>query len=190
MYYWKWIFIALLLFGNGLVLGFTFGLNMPAAVAGFLTENLTTLEQRAATLEPLQISTMAIIFVNNCMALLLSFVLSPILCLAPIIVLTINGWLLAYISTVAIEEVSLAFALAGLLPHGIFELTAFIMGEALALSFGVTVMLVICKEDKKYRLLSGLKRNGKYMGLAVALLLLAAIIETYLTPLMLVGVIQ
>lgn len=190
MCYWKWIFVALLLFGIGLILGFTLGLDMPVAIADLLTDNLTALEQRIASLEPFQLSTMAFVFVNNCMALLLSFVFSPILCLMPIMVLTINGWLLAYISAAAIEEASVAFALAGLLPHGIFELPAFIMGEAAALSFGMTVMSVLLKEDKKKWLISGIKRNGKYMGIAVALLLLAAIIETFLTPLVLVRIMQ
>jgi len=115
----------------------------------------------------------------------LSFVLSPILCLAPILSLTVNGWLLAFISSAVAQEESLGFVLAGVLPHGIFELPAIIIGEAAALSFGTMAILALIKRGKRHLLLLNLKQNLRYLLIAIGLLLPAAIIETYATPLLL-----
>ena len=98
--------------------------------------------------------------------------------------LTVNGWLISFISVAVVQEESLGVLLAGLLPHGIFELPALIMGEAAALSFGaLTIVALVSK--KKDLLLPGLKQNLRYLLIACALLLPAAIIETYVTPLFL-----
>jgi stage II sporulation protein M len=92
---------------------------------------------------------------------------------------------LAFISTIVIQEESLGFVLSGLLPHGVFELPAFILGEAAALSFGAMVVLALFKKEKRNLLLPNLKQNLRYLMMALALLVPAAIIEIYITPLLL-----
>jgi len=184
MSYKVWVFIAIFLFGIGLTLGFTVGLALPGDIADFLAEDLAYLEQLSTMLRPFQVSTAVFIFIRNASALLLSFIFSPILCLLPILALTANGWLLAFISALVIEEESLGVVLAGLLPHGIFELPAIIIGEAAALSFGVMAMLALFKKERRNQFLPNLKRNLKYLIIALALLLPAAILETYVTPLL------
>ncbi|HEY51621.1 MAG TPA: stage II sporulation protein M, partial [Dehalococcoidia bacterium] len=72
---------------------------------------------------------------------------------------------------------------AGLLPHGVLELPALIIGEAAALSFGAMVIIALISRRRRSQLAPNLKQNVKYMALAFALLLPAAIIETYITPL-------
>lgn len=185
MSYRIWVFIAVFLFGIGLILGLTVGLAMPADIADFLAEDLAALEQLAAILSPFQVSTAVFIFLKNASVLLLSFIFSPVLCLLPILTLTVNGWLLAFISVIVVEEESLGLLLAGLLPHGVLELPAIIIGEAAALSFGAMTMLALFKKEKRKQLLPNLKRNAKYLMIALVLLLPAAIIETYVTPLLL-----
>lgn len=182
MSYKWWLLIAAFLFGLGLVLG----LATPASTTGLLPENVTALEEFAEFLAPLPQSTVLVaILIKNASALLMSFALSPIFCLAPVVALVFNGWLLGLVSTTVIEEKSLGYLLAGLLPHGIFELPALIMGEAVALSFGTTVLLALFKKEKKSPLRRNLRRNLRYLTVALILLLPAAIIETYLTPLIL-----
>jgi stage II sporulation protein M len=121
---------------------------------------------------------------KNVLALLLSFALSPILCLMPVLTLSVNGWILALVSSAIIKEKSLGFLLAGVLPHGIIEIPALFIGEAAALSFGVAVMVALFKKEKRSLLSSSLKQNSRYLFIALALLLPAAIIETYITPLL------
>jgi stage II sporulation protein M len=89
------------------------------------------------------------------------------------------------VSTIIAQEKSIGFVLAGLLPHGVFELPALILGEAAALSFGVAAMLALFKKERRSLLLPNLKQNLIYILIAFALLLPAAIIEAFVTPLLL-----
>jgi len=181
MNYKKWIFIAIFLFGIGLA----FGLATPISIINLLSEDISALQELSDILVPFKFLTVILILANNVSVLLLSFALSPIFCLMPILALTVNGWLLAFISAVVIQEESLGFVLAGLLPHGIFELPAFILGEAAALNFGAMVIIALFKKEKRNLLLPGLKQNLKYLMVALTLLVPAAIIEIYVTPLLL-----
>ena len=181
MSYKKWIFIAVGLFA----IGMAFGLAMPTNIAGLLTEDLAAIEALASILSPFQVTTAIIIFLKNVSALLVSFLLSPLLCLVPILALTVNGWLLSFVSVIVVQEESLGLLLAGLLPHGIFELPALIIGEAAALSFGTMTIVALIAKNRRSQLLPNLKRNLRYLVIAFALLLPAAIIETYITPLFL-----
>ncbi len=182
MSYKRWIIIASLLFGAA----FAFGLAAPASINSLLSDDIAALEELAALLAPLpQFVVFIIIFIKNVSVLLLSFILSPILCLMPILALTVNGWLLAVVSAVVTEEKSLGFLLAGVLPHGIIELPALILGQAAALSFGTAAILALFKKERRTLLLPNLKQNLRYLLIAFTLLLPAAIIETYITPLLL-----
>ncbi len=182
MSYKRWIFVATFLFGIGLV----FGLSTPPSFASLISEDIAALEELGAFLASLPLPLAAvIIFIKNASALLLSFALSPIFCLMPILTLTVNGWLLAFVSVTVSQEKSAGFVLAGLLPHGIFELPALILGGAAALSFGMVVMLALFKKERRSLLLPSLKQNLRYLLIALALLVPAAIIETYVTPLLL-----
>ena len=178
----RWVIIAISLFGIGIILG----LAAPADINSLLAEDVAPLEELVDFLASLpQFALFVIIFINNAITLLLSFLLSPILCLLPILVLIVNGWLIAFVSAVVMQEKSLGFVLAGLLPHGIIEIPAFILGEAAALSFGAMVILVLFKKKQKNQLVPSLKQNLKYLMIAFALLVPAAIIETFVTPLLL-----
>jgi len=182
MSYKKWIFIAIFLFGIGLTLGFA----TPASVSSLISEDIAALEEQLASILALPKFLIAIfIFAKNVSVLLLSFILSPIFCLVPIVTLIANGWILSFVSTLVVQETSLGFVLAGLLPHGIFELPALILGQAAALNFGTIAVLALFRKGGRNLLLPSLRLNVKYLLIAVALLLPAAIIETYITPLLL-----
>ena len=181
MSYKRWIFVAIGLFGVGIASG----LATPVNIVELFSEDLSAIRELAAVLVPFQITTAIFIFLKNVSALLISFMFSPILCLVPIIALTVNGWLISFISVAVVQEESLGLLLAGLLPHGIFELPALIMGEAAALSSGALIIVALVSKEKKDLLLPGLKQNLRYLLVACTLLLPAAIIETYVTPLFL-----
>ena len=186
MSYKRWIFVAIFLFGIGLVFGLTVALALPASPVGITLEDIPGLKELVDFLASLPPALTAVfIFTKNASVLLLSFALSPILCLVPAIALFSNGSILGLISVMVSQEESVGFVLAGLLPHGVFELPALILGEAAALSFGAVVILALFKKERRSLLLPSLKQNLKYLIIALALLLPAAIIETYVTPLLL-----
>ena len=178
----KWIIVAILLFGIGLA----FGLTIPAGAAGILFQDVAAFDELAGIWDLFPLPLVALfIFLKNVSVLLLSFVLSPLVLLMPILVLTVNGWFIGLVSIVVIEEESLGFLLTGLLPHGVFEIPAFILGLAAALSSGTLVILALFRRERGKQLLPGLKQNFKYLIIAITLLLPAAIIETFVTPLLL-----
>ena len=182
MNYKKWIFIAVLLFGIGIVLG----LATPTSTTELPTEDITDFVELADFLTTLpKWAVFIIILIKNVMALSVSFIFSPILCLVPVMALTVNGWIIGLVSTIVLQEESLGYLLVGLLPHGIFEIPALIMAEAVALSFGTAIILALFNKEKRNLLLPNLRENLRYLLVALALLVPAAIIETYVTPLFL-----
>lgn len=177
-----WLLIALVLFTGGLVIG----LITSTDIDQLLAEDVTGLEELADILAPLpQLAVLAVIFIKNVIAVLISCVLSPFFFIVPVIALTINGVLIGWVAVDVVQQESLGYLLAGILPHGVFELPAFIIGEAVALSFGTAVLLAVFRKDKRAELLPGLKTNLRYLAIVAALLLVAAIMEAYVTPLFL-----
>lgn len=167
MKYKIWLFIAILIF----VISAGFGWFKPDIIAHLLEEDIAALVELSGFLASLPPVVIAIfIFIKNSLSLLLSFLLSPILCLVPLLALTANGWLLGWISAKVIEEESLSFLLAGLLPHGVLELPAFIIGEAAALSFGAMAIVLVIKRESRSTLMSTIKQDVRHLLLALALL--------------------
>ena len=75
--------------------------------------------------------------------------------------------------------------MAGILPHGVFEIPALIMAQAAALSFGTMAVIALFVKEKRPLLVPNLKQNLKYLGVAMLLMVPAAIIEAFITPLLL-----
>ena len=180
MTYRRWVWVATALF----VLGMTLGLVMPSGISNLVTEDLSWLRQLAEFLKPFQITTAIFIFFKNVTSLVFSFIFSPMLLLPPILSLVVNGWLLSYVSAAVVQQKSLLFLIAAILPHGIFELPAIVIGEAAALNFGVAVLSALFFPAKRGALVPKTKQSLKYLLIAFAFLLPAAIIETYITPLL------
>ncbi|MFC1913806.1 stage II sporulation protein M [Chloroflexota bacterium] len=180
MRYRWWLAIAFCLFAVGMVLGLT----LAGELSGFLAQDIAVLKELAASLGPFKISTAFFILLKNVTALLFSFIFSPILCLTPVLSLTVNGGLLSFISALVVQERSLGFVLLAILPHGVFEIPALIIGGAASLSFGVAAMLAVVSPRKREQLLPNLKKNLRYLIIAGILLVPAAIIETFITPLL------
>jgi len=176
----RWVWVAAGLFLLGMVLGLT----MPAGLGGLVTGDLSWLQQLAEMLKPFRLSTALFIYFKNVSSLIFGFVFSPFLLIPPVLSLVVNGWLLAYVGTLIVQQKSLIFLLAGILPHGIFEIPAIVLGEAAALNFGIAAMMALVSPAKRQELVPKLKMSVKYLLIAFALLVPAAIIETFITPLL------
>ena len=87
MSYKHWVYIATGLFGIGMALG----LLVPVGVADLFGEELTALQELATLLGPFKITTAIFIFFKNAIALLVSFIFSPLLCLMPVLALVITA---------------------------------------------------------------------------------------------------
>ncbi len=175
MSYKRWSFVAIFLFGIGLALG-----SAPLfSIADVMSEDLMALEELANRLATLpQFVVFAIIFIKNASVLMLSFVLSPILCLVPILSLVLNGAVLGFVAVTVAEQESVGFVLAGLLPHGIFEIPALIIGQTAALSFGAMTIILVLKKESRTVLVSTVTKDVGRILLALALFFIIGIFHT------------
>jgi stage II sporulation protein M len=177
-----WVIIASGLFVIGTGAGIAVAAIMPDGIAGLFSEQASALGDIGAFLGPFRLTTLVFIYLKNALALVVSFLFSPFLCIVPVIALLFNSAFLSYLAVIIAQEKTLGYLTAGLLPHGIFEIPALIIGEAAALSFGVAMIVALFTRDRGSRLLPRFKTNLKYLLIALALLIPAAIIETFVTP--------
>jgi stage II sporulation protein M len=182
MRYRWYLAIAAVLFLGGIAAG----LSIPVGDAGAVTGDLGALEGFARFLQDLPpVAMMFFILAKNVMALLFSFILSPLLCIVPVGALVLNGILIGLVAVPVVSLTSVGYMLAAVLPHGVIEIPALVIGEAAALSTGVAIMMVPFRVEARNDLGPTLRRNLKYLGIALALLVPAAAIETFVTPLFL-----
>lgn len=180
-----WVYIAVGFFVVGLLAGLVLALNAPEATVGFFSDELNYYNELGIELEFGTFVTFFFILLKNITALVITFMLGPVLCLMPVASLLLNGALISLISFLVAREESVGYVLSGLLPHGIIEIPAYIMGQAVAISMGFTLIAAIFSARKRQQLLPVFKTNARYMIIALILLVPAAIIETFITPLLL-----
>ena len=81
--------------------------------------------------------------------------------------------------------------LAGVLPHGIFELPALMIGAAVVLYMGVAIVTPQTGKSMGEVIIELFADWTKiFLGLVVPLLAVAAVIEAYITPVILAGVMK
>jgi len=171
----RWLILAAAIFFAAIFIGvLTAPTELPEDIFGVDPEDIIELPTAAL---------FAFIVFKNALAFLVSFGLAPLLLIMPLTALFANGWLIGVI--LALAENSLGALAAGILPHGIIEIPAFLIAEAAALSFGAAAILAVFKKEKRPELLPSFKKNARYLAVALLLLVPAAFIEAFVTPLLL-----
>ncbi len=177
-----WLVVVVSLFAVGIF----WGLATPSGSPGAFSEEATALQGFVDAIGKLPVGVMFVfILLKNISAVLISFVMSPLLLVVPIVSLVMNGWLIGVVANTVVAERSVAYLLAGLLPHGVIELPALFIGEAAALTFGLAAMRAVFGKSRGEALTVALRTNLKYVGIAAVLFVPAALIETFVTPLLL-----
>ena len=178
MTYKHWLIVSALMFAAGLAWGLLTSVKQP----GLLGDQVSSLQQIAGFILPQgKASVLLFIYAKNVLALVASFVLSPLFLLVPVAALTLNGGMLGLVSVAVVQQKSLPYLLAGILPHGVIEIPALIIGEAAALSFGSAAIRAFFGRDKKENLSVAFRRNARYLVIALIMLIPAALIETFIT---------
>ncbi|HMB44548.1 MAG TPA: stage II sporulation protein M [Candidatus Methanoperedens sp.] len=137
------------------------------------------------TLSPLSI--MLVIFLNNAVKSLFAIVLGAGFGIIPIIFVGGNGIILGLIANGVSKQQGIIFVLAALVPHGIIEIPMILISAGLGLRLGYFMYLSLRGEKKDMRSeLSGSLRL--YMRLIMPLLFVSAMIETFITPVILMWV--
>ncbi len=124
---------------------------------------------------------MLAIFKNNALNSLFALVSGIVFGLVPLALIAVNGLFLGMVVQVFSTEKGVLFVLAAVLPHGIIELPMVLLSAAIGLQLGHEMYLYLKGErtNLKHELKLGLLF---YIVRIAPLLLLASIIESYVTP--------
>lgn len=124
---------------------------------------------------------MLAIFLKNFIACTMSVLLGLGFGLVPLLVLTSNGFMIGVVSYIIIHKQGLLYLLAGIVPHGIIELPTILLGIAFGFRLGYLLILTLLGEQSN---LAGETRVAVHFLIKwfLPLLLLAAAIETFITP--------
>lgn len=124
---------------------------------------------------------MTIIFLKNLLASSMAMLLGLGLGLLPLMVVTSNGFILGIVAYEAVQKVGWLYLAAGILPHGIIELPVVLVSIAIGFRLGYLLALSILRE--KADLTSEIRIAFHFLIRWVTpLLLLAAAVETFITP--------
>ena len=184
----SWLIIACIFFMFGYFLTYyTLG-RYPEAMSQLITpqmEKLSELGQEIYTSHPLQ--GIYHMFSNNAIASFGIILFSFFLGLPPLFSLVGNGALIGAVSFILAEQnISfLPFFIYGILPHGIFELPAFIFSAALGLKIGYHVLFPLPGEGRINSMKILYREVLRMTPVIVILLVIAACVEVLVTPLIL-----
>ncbi len=125
-----------------------------------------------------------ILFGNNLVASVQVMILGIALGVPSLLGLLANGALLGFImKSLSLEGIPLLpFIFLGILPHGIFELPAFLLSAALGLKMGFHLVFPLPHKKRGESLKYILKEYWTLLPLVFYLLALAAIIEVLVSP--------
>ena len=153
-------------------LGLAAGITAPVGLVESYTRSIRSIVLQAYSLPP--VALYVLIFSNNLIVALVSFI-GGLAILPPLLILFINGLMLGAVATTFMKWYTFLEFLSLILPHGIFEIPAFI----LACSAGIDVSMIVFER--------GLREAARAVGEEAAklipvilLLAIAAAIETAL----------
>ncbi|WP_161567025.1 MULTISPECIES: stage II sporulation protein M [unclassified Exiguobacterium] len=132
--------------------------------------------------------TMIALFVNNTRVTLLAFLLGMIPLFIPYVFVVINAAVIGLVAMLVgfTGESVIKVLVLGILPHGVTEISAILLGAAMGLSLNRHVWKKLRGKETdvtfKALLLAGIKT---FLFIAVPLLAVSAVIEAYVTPLLL-----
>ena len=169
--------ISVFIFGLTAVMGY-YAAAVDPALASNWTKELRMLKW---ILDQPPLIIVIIIFLKNLLASAMAMLLGLGLGLIPLMVVTSNGFLLGIVGYAAVQKMGLLFLVAGILPHGIIELPVVLVSIAIGFRLGYLLALTLAKEKAD---LSGEIRIAIHFlwRYVTPLLFLAALIETFITP--------
>ncbi|MEW5921797.1 MAG: stage II sporulation protein M [Bacillota bacterium] len=183
----NWIVIAAFFFGVGIAAAVLFIGNEKLFLGDLTASQHKMLEELAELVfggSPLR--GILFLLINNLMASLQMMLLGVIMGIPPLLGLFTNGALLGSVASLSAERFPvISFILLGILPHGIFELPAFIISAAFGLKVGFHLIFPLSGKKRGESLVTIWREYWSVFPLILNLLILAAIFEVLVTPLFL-----
>ena len=156
------------------------GFIIPGETMGEVIEEIQAAVELLESLSP--IALMLVIFFNNAIKCLFIIFLGIIVGLPPAIFVCYNAFMIGMLVAALGPELGYGIVVASLLPHGIIEIPVLVFSAALGLSIGAEAWkyLIRQKSQVKNQMKFSLVIYFRWLILA---LLVAAIIEVFITPL-------
>jgi len=175
---WKYILIVTGIF----IISLVTGLLLSFQDVGLPENYLEALKKSFGWIKDLSpISIVLVIFLNNAVKSLFAIVLGAGFGIIPILFVSVNGLIVGLIANEVSKEQGITYVLAALVPHGIIEIPMILISAGLGLRLGFLMYLSIKgeKKDMRSELMESLHL---FMRLIMPLLFVSAIIETFVTP--------
>ncbi|MFS1514637.1 stage II sporulation protein M [Chengkuizengella sp. SCS-71B] len=189
-----YFYISTLLFVVGIITGFN-----SETVEQFIQQSIQGLEEKARDIQASDnphVTAFIIIFTNNVKVSLIAIYSGFFFSLFPVFLLLTNGMAIGYLFKLIPQSGSefgmFELFLRGILPHGIFEIPAILIASAYGIKFGVLIMKWLIQSGNndlraknKIEFIAFMKLLVTLVIFTVATLMLAAIIESTITPILL-----
>lgn len=175
----KYLWVVVGIFILSLIMGLLVSIKSPELSKNYL-EMFKESFGWIKTLNPIVI--MLLIFLNNALKSVLALVLGIGLGIIPILFVAGNGIIIGMLANTISKEHGALFVVAALLPHGIIEVPAILISAGIGLRLGHKMYpsLLGLRTDIKKELRDGV---GFYIRVILPLLFVAAMVETFVTPL-------
>lgn len=161
-----------------LAIGFGFYIGRNSGLAEETIQNTFSMFGFLQNLPPFAI--FLFVLFNNAIKIFFSIILGLLFGIFPLYFLYTNGFLLGIVSAYVLAKSSPLVLIAGILPHGILELTGVVIGCTYGVWLGVGFIRLF-----KYKEPIGSKLRKSiqvYVKIILPILLVAALIEAYITP--------
>lgn len=169
---------SVLLLALGIILGGLAGAQVLNLGAG-LRESFRALVEMLAGLPPPLLA--IALFVNNSLTVFFAMVLGVVGGVVPVWSLLLNGYAIGWVAYLSIQAQGILPSLLAIVPHGIFELPAFLIGASIGLFLGVRAIRRAFG-NFEISLRDDLGRSLRFFARVILpLLLLAAAIEAFVT---------
>ncbi len=189
--YRGYLIAATILFIVGILLGITAAIYYPELIQQAITQLEEQLRRLGEDIFTAKLGQgIWILFLHNLKALVMIAVLGLILGIYPAFAMLLNGLIIGVVGVMSVAASSLAGFLAGIVPHGIFEIPALLIAASIGLRLGLAPLF-----NRKSSPFAAPKPNawqgyrhelvaaGKLLIVCAALLLVAAFVEVAITPL-------
>jgi len=175
---WPYVLVSALIFVFGIIAGYYVTEVFPSDSQEMISLLKKTYEP---ILEAGTFSQVLFVFLKNGIASFLIIITGVIFGIIPVISLIDNGGILGMVSTSFLKEHTFYHLLAGILPHGIFEIPLFLISSAIGLKIGRTSIRRIFKGEGSIKKELNLALNT-FLKLILVLLFFVAMIEVLVTP--------
>jgi stage II sporulation protein M len=158
----------------------TAGILMPVGGMEQVLEEMQAVIEMLEGLSP--IALILVIFLNNAIKCLLVVFLGIILGVPPVIFVCYNAYTIGALVAALGPELGYGTVIASLLPHGIIEIPVLVFCTALGISIGAEVWKYLTRQESQVK--KQLRFSFKiYFRWLILALFIAAIIEVFITPL-------